>query len=1778
MHNNKYLQRKKVSRRNVKIIVTLIVFILLIITPISAIPTNTSIIGFRWDTSSDNPVLSQINSAGNVVTVPATFWTDHVIWGNMKTVLVAANNSIYYGSNNRGDGLTLDGTQGDVMVEIPKFWVCSTYSNPYFYYYISPAATAGYEVAPMFNQRMPSGVTTPAPYYYVARYDANDGGSSKLQSATGKAPLVSQTIGTFRSRAENKGSGWGITNIWTLSGIRQLFYTEMLTLNSQTAWANSRGVVDQGAAENSGADSADSNIYATNATGGGTGTNGQTPVVYRGMENLWGNIYQFQDGFNAVQGTTNIITKTGFNSSGGRTTFKDLMFTTDVENVGSLLIADGYQSNLMNTDATRGLFLPSSVTGGTDTKYLADYYYYPRSTNAAAPNILLSGGDWGAAGYAGLGYLGAHSDASLSIAAVGARLEFRPLVVAPLGNADFDTTPQIGSQYGLKVFFKENSTFPATQAWNWTFGDGYTSQERNPTHIYAVAGKYDVNLTVINGSTSYYTLKTQNVNLTADFDSYVKTRMHMYGLNGGTTFKDEAGIAWSPTSVTTSTTQYKWNATSGYFSSALSKLTTPSNTAFNLGTIENNNFTWEGWVYPTEDGVNRATLISRSSGGNNVVNGWGIYHGAGTANADWKFWMGSQATGSTSAFSLAKNTWHYLVVEGVKGNVSIYRNGTYLSSKTYTGNFDTANPLIYGDVDVHTTSFRGYLDEPTLSTEKRFGEPHSPPYAEYKGILETIYPDINPSSTLRFKTDPGGYAPIFNQTAGGMRNRTVQIQNIVNTSYITATLIYQPEYLQFKQFFVNSSTYSGISIVSSSNDPVEGTATFNITRAAGFPIGTSRASVIDAQFLYYSYADPSVLKREFFGSGYLINGTTSKTYPIHNFIETDLTFGNWGTFIVDFNANKTVTPAGSNVLFTSTTTNYPNRYDWDYGDSSTEIGLQIPTANHTYAAPGFYSVKLKTYLYQNASVTNETTKTNYIQVFSTSPPVANFVSNITQSTIPTAIAFNDTSTGYNNSAWLWNFGDTTTSTLQNVTHTYNAAGTYTVILTTTNDYGSDGETKTNYITAHAPAVANFARSNTSGVPPLPVLFTDTSTGYGIVGWQWDFGDGTNSTDQNPPVHTYPIEGEFQINLTIQNDRGYSTKLQNVSVNLFSADFTANHYNGLPPLAVSFTDTTVGMIPDTWNWIFGDGNVSTLQNPSNTFVNPGTYHVNLTATNGTLLSTKIKDIQLFNYPPVANFVASNWSDDSPLITTFTDTSTGLNITQWHWDFGNGITSILQNPPTQTYVAYQGYTVNLTVTNDGGSSTKLQNVTVGTSPPISNFTATPTTVYLGNATQFTYTGYNATSWAWDFGDGSATNTLTNPLYTYTTLGLKTVTLTVTNSLGTDTKTRVDYITVNAAPAPANPPIASFVASPLSGTIGTTIGFYDTSANTPTSWAWNFGDGATSTLKNPTHAYATAGLKTITLVATNVHGSDTLIKPNYVTITLPPAPVADFTGSPTSVNLGSAVTFTDISTNSPTSWLWNFGDGITSTAQNPLHAYSTLGAKTVTLTATNPGGSDSEVKIGYITVIIPPTATPVTSYVITNPATAISNSTVTMNGYTASPSYKYYFEYGLYPGVYAYATSQKTGTSTGNFSETVSGLPLMADETYYYRAVIKENNAYISGGELSYDLGQSPLLDTYPEYKTRGDNLVESNWDFDTLLVVIPSPFVDLMGSIFYGIIIGGAFILLWARTKKIVIPALFGILSGGVLWNILPPSWVAFGSTLFYISIAGFLYGIIVGRQS
>ena len=166
--------------------------------------------------------------------------------------------------------------------------------------------------------------------------------------------------------------------------------------------------------------------------------------------------------------------------------------------------------------------------------------------------------------------------------------------------------------------------------------------------------------------------------------------------------------------------------------------------------------------------------------------------------------------------------------------------------------------------------------------------------------------------------------------------------------------------------------------------------------------------------------------------------------------------------------------------------------------------------------------------------------------------------------------------------------------------------------------------------------------------------------------------------------------------------------------------------------------------------------------------------------------------------------------------------------------------------------------------------------------------------------------------------------------------------------------------------NPPVAAFSGTPTSGYAPLAVTFTDASTNTPTSWAWTFGDGGTSTAQNPSHTYTLAGTFTVVLTATNAYGSDSETKIGYITVTNPPTdpPVAAFSGTPTSGTVPLTVTFTDASTNTPTSWNWDFGDGGTSTVKNPSHIYATAGTYTVTLTATNAFGSDSEIKTGYIT----------------------------------------------------------------------------------------------------------------------------------------------------------------------------------------------------------------------
>lgn len=327
---------------------------------------------------------------------------------------------------------------------------------------------------------------------------------------------------------------------------------------------------------------------------------------------------------------------------------------------------------------------------------------------------------------------------------------------------------------------------------------------------------------------------------------------------------------------------------------------------------------------------------------------------------------------------------------------------------------------------------------------------------------------------------------------------------------------------------------------------------------------------------------------------------------------------------------------------------------------------------------------------------------------------------------------------------------------------------------------------------------------------------------------------------------------------------------------------------------------------------------------------------------------------------ADFSSDVASSCAGLPVNFTDLSTGA-ITSWSWDFGDGNTSTEQNP-SHAYAAPGTYTVTLTASSEncGNDEVKTNYLTVG-GAPTGAFVGSPLSGNAPVTVNFTdqSTG-NPASWSWDFGDGGI-SMQQHPSHTYNTAGDYTVQLTVTNTCGTDAETKTTYIHVD----PCVPPSANFSGSATSGNAPFTVNFSDQSTGSPDSWSWDFGDGGTSTQPNPSHTFTVAGDFTIQLTVTNVCGSHTETKTNYIHVDPCIPPIADFTGSPTSGNAPLTVNFTDQSTGNPSSWSWDFGDGSISTQQNPTHIYNIAGDYTVTLTVSNNCGSDGETKMNYITV---------------------------------------------------------------------------------------------------------------------------------------------------------------------------------------------------------------------
>ncbi len=641
--------------------------------------------------------------------------------------------------------------------------------------------------------------------------------------------------------------------------------------------------------------------------------------------------------------------------------------------------------------------------------------------------------------------------------------------------------------------------------------------------------------------------------------------------------------------------------------------------------------------------------------------------------------------------------------------------------------------------------------------------------------------------------------------------------------------------------------------------------------------------------------------------------------------------------VADFDWDPDPGCKNQTVQFNNLSTGTITGYSWMFtGGSPATSTAQNPVV--TWANAGTFTVKLTV-----AGTGGPVIKTKTITIIAA--PVANFTSSV----VGTTVTFINTTTGGGNMSYNWDFGDGNSSTDPNPVYTYDIGGTYSVILTATNSCG----TSTRTINVNTAPTADFSAIPTAGCVPLDVQFNNLSTSNALTYlWQFQGGSPQVSTQINPDV-TYLSPGTYSVTLTAINTIGNNvlTKVNYITV---GAQPTTGFNFSVNGLTVNFTNTSTNAT--TYLWDFGDGNTSTLSNPTHTYSVGGSYSVSLTATNVCGDVTLIKTVGLLAAPQ-ANFSATPTSGCASLSVQFTNQSTGA-ATTYNWEFqgGNPATSSVANP-TVLYSTPGVYSVTLTAGNSAGTNTFVQtNYITVASPPTAAFTNTTAgaTVTFTNTTASVAGGGNNT-YSWNFGDNS-TSTLVNPVHTYASDGTYTVVLSASNTCGTSTSTKTVVITT--------PPTANFTGANISGCPGLMTQFTNTSSANATSFAWQFPGGTptSSTATNPLVTYNTPGVYSVILTATNSAGSNTITRTNYITVNS--TPNAGFS----STSNGFVATFTNSSTNAST-YSWNFGDGNTSTLTNPVHTYTADGTYTVVLTATNACGTTTSTKT--VVIVTPPAA---------------------------------------------------------------------------------------------------------------------------------------------------------------------------------------------------------------
>jgi gliding motility-associated-like protein len=536
-----------------------------------------------------------------------------------------------------------------------------------------------------------------------------------------------------------------------------------------------------------------------------------------------------------------------------------------------------------------------------------------------------------------------------------------------------------------------------------------------------------------------------------------------------------------------------------------------------------------------------------------------------------------------------------------------------------------------------------------------------------------------------------------------------------------------------------------------------------------------------------------------------------------------------------------------------------------------------------------------------------------------------FTANFVSGCAPLEVTFSDKSTG-NIVSRTWTFGNGNSSSGNNLSPSaiYSDTGKFTVSLTVSDGSVSKTITKPFYISVHASPKADFTGGPVlAGCLPLTVNFTDKSVkaGAGIKSRYWDFGDGGNSTQQDPS-YTYNLQSSFPVILTVVDSNGCrDTRIKETYIRTSTrpaVDFSSPAPSGCgTPFTVSFQNNSSGYGALNYKWDFGDNQASGASSPSHTYNSLGTYSVKLVASD---INGCSDSLTRYDYVSVTtiNMNQGFWFPKDSVCpgvkVNFTQYSTGGK--NYEWQFGDG-------KKASTYHASHVFTtsgdkyVKLIVSNGPNCKDSVvrkihvdflaayfeQDKRYSCEPPLT--------------VNHTDKSVNAVSWQWIFGNKERFNGKYPPPQTYNQVKVYRDTLVITNHHGCKT---IHVSTINISKM--RPAIAIDTLTPPSGCapLSVNIWNFSTPVDTIKKWEWNFGDGGTYNGRFPgSHTYVDTGIFKMTLLVTNSSGCiDTAAA--YVRVGM--RPQGDFTYSPVSACASDTFSFMGNAMPQNTGYAWQLG----------------------------------------------------------------------------------------------------------------------------------------------------------------------------------------------------------------------------------------------------------------